>query len=392
MKNKSNLLFVSLLITIALFVYLSIHHYALKIGLGGGSLCEISSQLNCDAAATSQYSEFLGIPMAVMGAVFHLVLLCFVGTYRLGWSEPSVYLKNTLRFLFGFSALTSVFMGLVSLLAIKVACPFCLATYLFSFINAALGWNLVEKPTEKNSEDFNPLAYFSDYKSHLISLALIPALAWIISGMVQDNYGLNEIKKQIPEKIAIWKAGTQYSFDSTVGLTKKADAGEARYKIVEFADFKCPHCKVASDTIKAFLKGKTDIEFTYKPYPLDGQCNPAMERSGDGSRCAMAAYVLCAEQLAQKGWPLHHYFFENQGRLMSVSDIKALHIEIESKFGLNVTELAQCSESAATYDLIKKSVEEGTTAKVEGTPTIYVNGRKLPWGQFLAILQAATAE
>jgi protein-disulfide isomerase/uncharacterized membrane protein len=359
------------------------------LGLGGNSLCEISSQINCDAAATSSYSEIFGIPLAVLGAVFHLILLCFVVGHRLGWVESSSYLKVSLRSMLTLAAATSVAMGFISLFVIKVACPFCIATYVFSIINAVLGWNLIQDASKDN---FEPLAYFSDYKSHLISLALIPLLAWIISGMIQDNYGLSEIKKQIPEKIAIWKAGTQYNFDPAIGLTKKASTAEPRYKIVEFADFKCPHCKVASDTIKAFLKGKNDIEFTYKPYPLDGQCNSAMERTGDGSRCAMAAYVLCAEQLEQKGWPLHHYFFENQARFMSVTNIKTLHSEIQSELGLNTEALATCAESAAIYDVLRKSSEEGAVAKVEGTPTIYVNGRKLPWGQFMAILQAATAE
>ena len=53
MTKKQNLLLISTAISLGLFVYLAIHHYALKLGIGGNTLCSISETINCDAAATS---------------------------------------------------------------------------------------------------------------------------------------------------------------------------------------------------------------------------------------------------------------------------------------------------------------------------------------------------
>ncbi len=384
MTKKSNLLILSLLVTISLFVYLTVHHYALKLGLGGNSLCAISSKINCDVAATSSFAEFAGIPIAILGGVFHLVLLAFVVFYRFDWIENTSYLQKTIRSLLVVSVFVSLVSGAVSAFQLKVLCPFCTGTYLFSVINLIFGWNLVQD----FNKDFNFSNYFKDFKSHLVALLCIPAFSWVISGMIQSNYGLDEVKKQIPEKLAIWAASKEYTFDKSLGLSNGVE--NPRVSLVEFADFKCPHCKVASNTIETFLKGKTDILFIYKPFPLDGSCNPSMGQKGDNSRCLLAGFALCAEKIAHKGWDMHHWIFERQEKIFSVSDAKTLLPEIEKDLGLSAAQMSDCADSAEIFEAIKKSSEEGKMANVEGTPTIYMNGKKLPWGHVLEMLRQAS--
>lgn len=383
MTKKSNLLILSLLITIGLFIYLTVHHYALKLGMAGNSLCSVSSKINCDVAATSSFAEIAGIPIAIMGGVFNFILLSFVIFYRLGWVGSTSYLQKTIRAMLITSVVVSVISGAVSLFGLKVLCPFCVATYIFSIINLILGWDLVQN----FSTDFNFSNYFKEYKSHLISLACVPVFSWVISGMIQANYGLDLMKKQIPEKLAIWAGGTQYSFDKNVGLSNKVE--NPRVTLVEFADFKCPHCKVAAQTIEVFLKGRSDIHFTYKPYPLDGNCNSNVREKGDNSRCLLAAFTLCAEKIAQKGWDMHHWIFERQEKLFKVADAKSILSEIQDDLGLDKTQMSDCSDSAEIYEAIQKSVQEGSLSNIDGTPTIFMNGKKLPWGQFLEVLKQA---
>lgn len=386
MNKKSNILILSLLVTIGLFIYLTVHHYSLKMGLGGNSLCAINSAVNCDAAATSSFAEIAGIPVALLGAVFHLILFCFVGLYRIGLIEASAHLKKTVQTMLALSALVSVIMGAISLVVIKVACPFCIATYVFSFINLWLGWNIVDE----GSDRFDFRAYFNQYKSYLIALACVPFLSWAINGMILDNYGLSEVRKRVPEKLAAWNSAPTHEFDPSVGLTKQAE--NPRITLVEFADFKCPHCKTASQTIDVFLKGKHDIQFTYKPYPLDGTCNDSISQRGDGSRCQLAALTLCAEKIAGKGWDTHHWIFERQSQLMNVSDAFTILPELQAEFALDPEQMQTCALSTEIHETIRRSAQEGALAQVEGTPTIYMNGRKLPWGQFLEVLKAAASQ
>lgn len=383
MTKKINLLLASIAISFAVFIYLGVHHYSLKTGLGGSSLCSISSKVNCDAAASSNFSEILNVPVAVLGGVFQLVLFCFVLGYKLGWVEASSYLRNTIRFQLGFSALVSIVMGVISIALVQVLCPFCIATYVLSFTSLFLGWSIVESTKDK----FVLTNYFGEYKSHLISLALVPFLSWVVAGMTLKHYGLDQIAKYVPEKIAIWKASTEYSFDPNVGISNKVE--NPKYTLVEFADYKCPHCKAAGKTIELFLSTRNDVRFIFKPFPLDGTCNPNIQRKGDNSRCVFAAYTLCSEKLFQKGWEMNHWLFENQEKFFEVSDAKSILPQISEKFGFDTKALETCADSAETYDAIVKSAQEGVLANVEGTPTIYMNGKKLPWGQVLEVLKAA---
>lgn len=378
MKNKTNLLIYSLLVTIGLFIYLTIHHYAVQLGLNGPGLCSISSKINCDAAAVSSYAEFFKIPIAVIGLCFNLVMLVIVIFKKLSWSEESEAQNGALRILFLFSSTLSVILGLISLFKIQVICPFCLATYIFSFINTYLVWNVFQL------SNYN-LGSILTHKPNLTAGAAILVLSWFISGMIQDNYGLNEIKKIAPEKIALWKNAPVMTFSNN-GLTQNPNATNT---IIEFADFKCPHCKVAATAIHHFMKGHTDIKFIFKPFPLDGTCNPTMEHKGDGTRCKMAAWALCAEKISQKGWDVHTWYFENQDSLQPLSDMKDTNIEIAKLFNLNYDDIEKCAESVVTYEEIKQLGLEAKNAKVEGTPTLFLNGKKLEYGQFPEVLRSA---
>lgn len=386
MKLNRKLLILSLLTTIGFFVYLAIHHYSVRLGLGGSSLCEISSKVNCDAAAASSYSELFGIPIAVLGAFYTLILLCFIVFDQLKWVETSSYLKFTVRALLLGAVVVSITSGLYSIFVLKIICPFCVGTYILSLVNIILGWNVINTSQKSVKLD----GYFGEYKSHLIALICIPLISWVVSGMIQSNYGLDLMKKRTPEFIYIWKSSPAYNFDSNAGLVKHVDNPKAT--IVEFADFKCPHCKIASNTLNVFLKAHPDIQFVFKPFPLDGNCNPQVSQKGDNSRCQFAAFALCAEKIAKKGWDVHHWLFENQAEFFQVYDAKTLIPQIQSQFNIDGEQLTRCSDSTEIFDIIKTTTEEAKMAQVEGTPTIYVNGKKLTGGHFLETLKLAIDE
>jgi protein-disulfide isomerase/uncharacterized membrane protein len=379
MKNKTNLLIYSLLVTIGLFIYLTVHHYAIQLGQSGLGLCSVSSTINCDAAATSSYSELFKIPIAVLGLCFNLVMLIIVLFKKLSWSDESEAQNGAVKILFVISSAVSVALGLISIFKIQVVCPFCLATYVFSFINTYLVWSVFSPST------FN-LGSILSYKPNWTAGATIIVLSWFISGMIQDNYGLNEIKKIAPEKVALWKNATPFEFSMTTGLIQNE---AAQITLIEFADFKCSHCKVASQVLHNFMQGNPKVKFIYKPFPLDGTCNPAVELKGDGTRCKMAAWALCSEKISRKGWDVHKWYFDNQDSLIQVSDMKETNTEIAKSLNLNYDEIEKCSESVVTYDEIKQFSVEAKNAKVEGTPTIFLNGKKLEYGQFPEVLRSA---
>ena len=216
---------------------------------------------------------------------------------------------------------------------------------------------------------------------------MIPFLAWFASSSIESSFKYDELKKIIPEKIALWKQMPEQSFDLELGL-KKADL-TSQNTVIEFADFKCPHCKSAADALAKFAKTQPKIKIIFKPFPLDGNCNPNVSFKGDGSRCQMAGLVLCAEKISQIGWAVHDDFFKNQEKLAQVADIKPYFIQLASTLNVSSEDIIKCSESAETYDTLRKLAEEAKLAKIEGTPTIFMNNKKLEHGQFLQVLTEA---
>lgn len=349
-----------------LFIYLTVHHYAVQLGFQGPGFCSINETLNCDAAASSSYSEIFKIPIAILGLCFNLVVLVIALFKKLGWSDESPTQNGLIKMLFLFSAAASVVLALISVAVIRVGCPFCMATYIFSFINLYLAWSVF------SPSSFNLGQIIPEKGTWITGLSII-GLAWLMAGVIQDKYGLNEVKRLLPEKIAQWQNAPTYTFSPQLGIVQNPEASTI---IVEFADFKCPHCRIASQSLHAFMQGRNDVQFIFKTFPLDGTCNPAIQFKGDGSRCKMAAWALCADKVFKKGWDVHQWYFDHQEELEAVSDLKETNMKIAQKFNLNYDEVEKCSESVTTFDDIKKMSEEGKAAQIAGTPTIFLNGKK----------------
>ncbi len=367
MKNKSNLLIISLLISIGLFIYLTVHHYAVQLGTNEAGLCSISSTLNCDAAASSRYSELFSIPIAVLGLCFNLVMLVLLLFKKLDWSESTETQNGFVRSLFLISAFASIALAGISAFQIKVLCPFCIATYIFAFVNLYLVWS-VFSPAK-----YHPIEILSDKGTWVAGITIL-LIAWFISGTIQDKYGLADMRRGLNEKINLWQMSPVHNFDVSLGLVKNP---QGTITVTEFADYKCPHCKVAAQSLKSFMQDRSDVKLIFKSFALDGTCNPHVQFKGDGSRCKMATWSFCAEKIAQKGWDVSYWYFDRQESLISVSDMTSTNQEIAQSLNLNYEEIEQCAVSKTAYDEIKKMADEAIAAGVQGTPAVYLNGKKV---------------
>lgn len=381
MSKKLNFLLLSFLSSAGVFGYLSYHHYMVKLGINGDSLCKINETVNCDVAALSSYAEFLTIPIAVLGLSYSIVMFGMFLFAKFRWFDESDGYKTIVKSLTALSAFLSLFLMFVSIVQLKAFCPFCFAGYLLSFIIVFLTWSLY-------SDSKFDLAAIPNEKNILGTLLAVPLLAWFISGSVRDNFGLDQMAKVIPEKIYQWQQASIVKFDDSLGLIKGSSEASAPV-LIEFADFKCSHCRAAAGTIKNFLAGNKSVKMVFKPYPLDGSCNPHIPSKGDGSRCELAGWALCAEKLFQKGWDVHYWIFDHQEDMMHDGDLAKFLDQMSKELNLEAAQLKTCATSAETYDLIKRSADEGEAAKISGTPAIFLNGKKLDYGQFIDVLRAA---
>ncbi len=133
--------------------------------------------------------------------------------------------------------------------------------------------------------------------------------------------------------------------------------------LVEFADFQCPHCASASpifDDLIAEPEFKGKVYFVFKEFPLNIHSN-----AEPAARAALAA------NLQGKFWPMHDLLFQNQERL----DPQSLDAYAKQA-GLDVTKFRADLDSEAVKAALTKDEELGKKLDVQGTPSVFVNGRK----------------
>jgi protein-disulfide isomerase len=131
--------------------------------------------------------------------------------------------------------------------------------------------------------------------------------------------------------------------------------------IVEFADFECSACGAMFPRIHQLLEEKkSSVRFCFKFYPL-----PSHPHGEIAARAGIAA-------IAQgKFWEMHDKLFKNQLHLEQ-SDLDSYAKEI----GLDVTRLHADAASQATTDRLAKDRELGKKLGIQGTPSIFINGRQ----------------
>lgn len=139
-------------------------------------------------------------------------------------------------------------------------------------------------------------------------------------------------------------------------------AVDAPVVITEFTDFQCPYCAQLVATLSQLLEtypGK--IKIVYKSYPLNNH-----KYAWKAAAAAMAAH--------RKGrfWKFHDRLFENYKTL----DDKVIQ-NIRREFGFDTPEFDALARSPEVRTQVARDRSEGQRIGVRGTPTVFINGKRL---------------
>lgn len=385
--------FLLVFVSLVIHTYLTFHHFQIRyMPQLGPSACNINSSFNCDAVAVSKYSTFLGIPLAALGLVSHLVLLGFLIISRFSLSVYSGTYERLSFFLSFFIALMSIVMGVISTVLVKNYCLFCIGAYIISFIT--FGVILLIKSEEKKSFSVFAQELIGPAKKGFVAVLLTPLFAWALSGMIAGQLGSGKMSELKIRSVAYWKEAALNTFNNEAGLILKTDGISPKMTIVEFADFLCPHCKVAGPPLKSFVSSRSDTQLVFKFYPLDSACNSAISsESRGGARCLLAGATHCAEKLHQLGWKMYERIFEFQEDFADNSQWPDIWNKLKSpNLPIDEEKFSECVRSEQTFEEIRSQAREGDAAKITGTPAIFVNGKKLDFGQLPAVLEEVYKE
>lgn len=152
-----------------------------------------------------------------------------------------------------------------------------------------------------------------------------------------------------------------------------AKGGASAPKLVMVADYLCPHCQATAPEVEATVKDLGDkINFVAVSYSL----------RPEGLSGTLARGAFCARQQGDEAfWKFHATAFQTgreKGWKQTDPDAKEPVIEVATASGIDTAKVEACLGSPEAQAFVKNTVDAMQKAGVSGTPTFFMNGRKLP--------------
>ncbi len=151
--------------------------------------------------------------------------------------------------------------------------------------------------------------------------------------------------------------------------------------IVVFSDFECPFCQRTEATMRALAdQYGTRVRVAWKNHPLPMHAS---------ARAAAKASLAAGEQ--GKFWEYHDALFAHQDALDQASLER-----YAGDLGLDVARFRRVMADASTEAAVAADDAEALRLGVTGTPTFFVNGRRVigaqPLAKFQTVVELALAD
>lgn len=163
------------------------------------------------------------------------------------------------------------------------------------------------------------------------------------------------------------------SGDSSKSTQHVLGKGTSGVTLVEYGDFQCPYCQQYFPTLKQVKAEYGDeIKFQFRHFPLVSLHPNAFA----ASRAAEAA------SLQGKFWEMHDALYQTadpngQSGWVASKDVTDAFDQYAQQLGLNVEQFKKDFTSGKVNDAVNADIAEGNKLGITGTPTFYINGKKI---------------
>lgn len=366
MKKKIYIILICSLVSMGFHIYLSERSYSIASDkVDSSTICHINNTWNCDNSLTSSYSEFLGIPLSNWGFSTHVIIALLSLLLLIGWTENATLIWLTLSCVASLSAGASLVMLSISLFVLNLFCPFCVILYVLSFVIAISAF-----PAAKHSFSF---LSFKKARLLLPGTFITLIITAIITHLIfMNTYNIKSVDKIVRSNVMDWSSSPVKYSKETPLLTAGPSREKASVIITEFADFLCSYCRKSYYILKLFKASHPQVRIEYFSFPLN-QCK------SESASCSLTRAVHCAEKQNQ-GWNIHKVAFENQKTFSSLKERKKVFQKIKElgkKISLNWDQWLKCANSPSAIEAQNKQIKAGNDMNVIGTPSLFINGKKV---------------
>jgi len=138
--------------------------------------------------------------------------------------------------------------------------------------------------------------------------------------------------------------------------------------LVEFGDLQCPACAAYEPIVRQVTADNAQtLKVVFKHFPLT-QIHP---------NALLAAKASEAAANQGKFWEMHDIMYDKQTEWAGTLSARDIFIGYATTLGLDVEKFKVDMASEAVEDKIVAEYKEGTNLGVQGTPTFFVNGKKI---------------
>jgi protein-disulfide isomerase len=142
---------------------------------------------------------------------------------------------------------------------------------------------------------------------------------------------------------------------------------DASVTVVEFGDLQCPACKAAQPAIEALIAAEPNTRFVFQNFPLEMH-NWAAKG---------AAFADCVAQASNEAfWKFIAKTYETQADITAENADQKL-TALADGAGVKGADIAACANTPVTKAHVDASLALGKSVNVNGTPTLFVNGRSI---------------
>lgn len=145
-------------------------------------------------------------------------------------------------------------------------------------------------------------------------------------------------------------------------------AGDGKLTLVEFGDFQCPACGAYDPLVRQVVEdNKTIVKFVYKHFPLVQIHQNAL----------LGAKASEAAGLQGKFWEMHDILYDKQTEWSTGLNARDIIMNYAKTLNLDTEKFTDDLNSEVLEDKILAELKEGVTLGVQGTPTFFLNGKKI---------------
>lgn len=349
------------------FIYYTANYdkYALS------SFCAINDFIDCDGAAKTNYSQFLGIPLAWWGIFFYIIVLFLTVVDKIKkiklfsflevFKEPKAYITvlGTISFL------VSMTLAGISLFVIHKLCILCVATYFIDFVIALIASEGMFKNIVKafKTTFFDFLEGVKRFPKTTVVLIVLAFSFLAYSAVSLDFVPHIKLRKNILEyrKIKV----NPYRVKGNLLGVEGADV------VIElYSDYVCPLCYVNNIMLHQAVKEFKNIRIQHHNFPFDKECNPYITVNMHPQACFMSRAAIAAGEQGNY-WEMGSLLYENQPK--SKEDV----LKLVEQAGLDKDKFLASIDSSKVLDEIKKELDAAEQLEIDATPTMYINGEKV---------------